>query len=108
MITIVPDTKVDDVVCCCLIHKETPSMVIKGDSDLANLGVKVLHYCPIPGCKSFQCDRDKETLNNLFARFGILPLPYVFATQEQRTLQRIFQSIFTLTIRVNILTDKIK
>ena len=109
MITIVPDTKVDDVVCCCLVHKEMPSIAIKGDSDLVNLGVKALYYCPVPGCESFRCNDGMIMWEHLYTRFGVSFLPpYMKMTQEQRTLQQFSRFIFLLMIRVQILMDKEK
>lgn len=103
-------TIADDAVYYCLTHKETPSVVIEGDDDLANLGVKALCYCPILDCKSFRCndDDDADVLDSLYTRFNVSPLSYVVPTQEQRTLQRFLRHIFFLTVRVAILSDKEK
>lgn len=98
----------NDVVYCCFVHKGTPSIVLKGDSDLISLGVKVLYYCPIPGCRSFRFDDSMETWENLYARFNINPLSYVVLTGEQRALQHFLRYLVNTMVRVAVLTDKEK
>ena len=108
MITMVPDTIVGDAIYCCSVHKKTSSVVIKGDAEFRYLGIKELYYCPIPGCESFQCDNGVGAVDNLSMRLGILPLPHMVATQDQRALQRILQLVFTSTVRIKILMDREK
>lgn len=91
---------------CCRLHKDVPPVAVCGDNDLAALGIKVLHYCPVPGCRSFQCDDGNETWDGFYTKFGVNTLPYIVPTREQRTLQHIFRQVFIQAVRIAILMDK--